>query len=296
MTELNHQQELLAAIGQKLRAAREGQGISLQDVAARTRIQAVFLDKIEQGDLEGLPAISFTRGFIRNYAQMLGLDEPELQEQLRQLGQAVEAAPVPPMKPLTERLLDAEKVAAIPWPQIALLGLLAILVLWVGYLLVRVFLPSDTAYEPPAKAPAVQTSPVPAPAAGRPAVSSVAPAPILPLSPAQPTATNAGAGAPAAGLPAVRPGMGPNALRVRIQGLEDTWVRYSVDRKPALEVLMRPAETATLDAEDEVRLTIGRSRGVSVYLNGEEVPLPAQRNLLVADLVLNKLTLVKMRN
>lgn len=292
MTELNHQQELLAAIGQTLRTAREAQGISLQDVAARTRIQAAYLEKIEQGEMEGLPAISFTRGFIRNYARMLGLDEPDFQEQLRQLGQAVEAVPPPPMKPLTERLLDAEKVASIPWPQIALLGLLAILVLWVGYLLVRVFLPSDTAYEPPAKTPAVQASAVPAPAAGRPAGSGAAPAPVPPLSSAP--STGPAAGAPAAGT--VRPGMGPNALRVRIQGLEDTWVRYIVDRGPALEVLMRPAETATLDAEDEVRLTIGRSRGVSVYLNGEEVPLPAQQNQLVADLVLNKLTLVKMRN
>jgi len=294
MTELIHQQELLAAIGQTLRAAREAQGLSLQDVSSRTRIQAAFLEKIEQGEMEGLPAISFTRGFIRNYAQMLGVDEPELQEQLRQLGQAVEAVPALPMKPLTERLLDAEKSAAIPWPQIALLGLLAILVLWVGYLLVRVFLPSDTAYEPPAKTSAVQASAVPAPAAPRPPGSGAAIPPVPPLSSAPSTAPSAAA--PAAGAPAARPGMGPSALRVRIQGLEDTWVRYSVDRGPALEVLMRPAETATLDAEDEVRLTIGRSQGVSLYLNGEEVPLPEQKNQLVADLLLNKLTLVKMRN
>jgi hypothetical protein len=33
-----------------------------------------------------------------------------------------------------------------------------------------------------------------------------------------------------------------------------------------------------------------------VYLNGEEVVLPAQKNRLVAELVLNKLTLLKMRN
>ena len=90
--------------------------------------------------------------------------------------------------------------------------------------------------------------------------------------------------------------MGPNALRVRIQGLEDTWVRYSVDRKPAFDLLMRPAEATTLDADEEVRLTVGKSQGVSVYLNGEEVVLPEQKNRLVADLVLNKLTLIKMRN
>jgi cytoskeleton protein RodZ len=292
MTELSHQQELLAAIGHKLRTAREAQGVSLQDVAARTRIQAAFLEKIEQGELEGLPGISFIRGFIRNYAQMLGLDEPDLQEQLQELGRAAEATPPPPMKASTERLLDAEKVAGLPWPRIALLALLAILVLWVGYLLLRVFSPAESAFEPPAantsvaQAPAVPApaaAPLPAPAAARPAASAL-PAPVPPL--------------PAAGVsaPAARPGLGPNALRVRIQGLEDTWVRYTVDRKPALELLMRPAESATLDADDEVRLTLGKSQGVSVYLNGEEVVLPSQKNRLVAELVLNKLTLLKMRN
>jgi cytoskeleton protein RodZ len=291
MTEPSHQQELLAAIGHKLRTAREAQGISLQEVAASTRIQAVFLEKIEQGELEGLPGISFIRGFIRNYAQMLGLDEPDLQEQLQALGRAVEATPPPPMKSSTERLLDAEKGAGIPWPRIALLALLAILVLWVGYLLVRVFSPSESASDPPAAKPAAAQAPAPrAPAAPRPAAPAADPAPP------PPAASVAAAGTPLSSAPAVRPGLGPTALQVRIQGLEDTWVRYAVDRKPPLEVLMRPAESATLDADDEVRLTVGKSQGVSVYLNGEEVLLPAQKNKLVAELVLNKLTLLKMRN
>jgi cytoskeletal protein RodZ len=294
MSASNQQQELLAAIGEKLRVAREAQGIALQEVAARTRIQSSFLEKIEQGQLEGLPAISFIRGFIRNYAQMLGVDEPELQEQLQAMGRVAEATPPPPMKASTERLLDAEKGTGLPWPRIALLGLLLILVLWVGYLLIRVFLPSDSAYEAPAaKAPVAQ-----APAAPRPALPAIPSGPAaLPAASAPIGPSTASTGpVPAPAVPAVRPGMGPNALRVKVQGLEDTWVRYTVDRKPAMEILMRPAESTTLDADDEVHLTIGKSQGVSVYLNGEEVVLPTDKNVLVADLVLNKLTVLKIRN
>lgn len=287
MSELIQQQDLLAAVGHKLRAAREAQGITLQEVSSRTRIQIAFLEKIEQGQLEGLPGFSFVRGFIHNYAQMLGVDDSELLEQLQAMGRVAQAAPPPPMKSSTERLLDAEQGAGLPWPRLVLLALLTILLLWVGYLLVRVFMPSDAAYEaPPAKAPVVQT-----PAAPR--ASAPVPVPAVPSPVPSPPAAVGGI-APAA--PAGRAAAAPSALRVTVRGLEDTWVRYSLDRKPPMEMLMHPAESATLDADDEVRLTIGKSQGVSVYLNGEEVVLPAERDRLVADLVLNKLTVLKIRN
>jgi hypothetical protein len=93
-----------------------------------------------------------------------------------------------------------------------------------------------------------------------------------------------------------RAGGAPSALRVTVRGLEDTWLRYALDRKPPLEMLLHPADSATLDADEEVRLTIGKSQGVSVYLNGEEVALPGETDRLVADLVLNKLTVLKIRN
>jgi cytoskeletal protein RodZ len=98
MTAQNLQQELLAAIGQKLRTAREAQGVTLQEVATRTRIQNAFLERIEQGQLDGLPGFSFVRGFIRNYAQMLWVEDSELIEQLQAMGRAADATPPPPMK------------------------------------------------------------------------------------------------------------------------------------------------------------------------------------------------------
>jgi cytoskeleton protein RodZ len=320
MTPSNPQQELLASIGHKLRTARESQGLSLQQIASRIRIQSSFLEKIEQGVLEGLPGISFVRGFIRNYAEILGLDDPELLDQLKSMVRAVEATPAPPMKPTTERLLDAEKAAGLPWPRIVLVGLLTLLALWVGYLLVRVFLPSESAYEPApaipavqAPAPAAQAPTVQAPAA-RPPQGSVPPVTVFPGAPASrpatspapvalapaarpaPVAAGTAASAPVTGPTSALPGRGPSPLRITLRGLEDTWVRYAVDRKPPLELLMRPAESATLDADEEVRLTIGRSHALSVYMNGEEVVLPGGRDRLVADLVLNKLTLLKVRN
>ena len=73
-------------------------------------------------------------------------------------------------------------------------------------------------------------------------------------------------------------------------------MRLSVDRAPPVDVLMQPAETVAWEASQEIRLTIGRSNGVAVYLNGEEVLLPQEPNRLIPNLVLNKLTLLRLEN
>ena len=73
-------------------------------------------------------------------------------------------------------------------------------------------------------------------------------------------------------------------------------MRLSLDRAPPVDVLLQPAETVAWEASQEIRLTIGRSNGVAVYLNGEEVLLPQEPNRLIPSLVLNKLTLLRLEN
>jgi cytoskeleton protein RodZ len=61
--------------GDKLRLAREAQGLSLADVAARTRIPIRQLELVERNDFAGLPGLPYAVGFARAYARTLGLDE-----------------------------------------------------------------------------------------------------------------------------------------------------------------------------------------------------------------------------
>jgi hypothetical protein len=60
-----------------LRAGRTRRGMSLDDVAKITKIQARILERIEAGKLEGLPADVFVRGFVRSVARCVGLEETE---------------------------------------------------------------------------------------------------------------------------------------------------------------------------------------------------------------------------
>jgi len=84
-----------ADLGQALRAIREHQGRSLDELAEVTRVRASYLAAMEDMRLELLPSRPFTIGYIRAYAAALGLDpeaaverfraeEPALDEPLRE--------------------------------------------------------------------------------------------------------------------------------------------------------------------------------------------------------------------
>ncbi len=75
-----------------LRAGRAQRQLTLDDVARVTKIQARILEKIEAGQLEGLPAEVFVRGFVKSFARCVGLDESEA---VQRFGQCANAPATP---------------------------------------------------------------------------------------------------------------------------------------------------------------------------------------------------------
>lgn len=71
------------SVGERLRAAREEKGFSLEDLAAETRIPRRHLESLESSDWEKLPAPTYTIGFAKSYASAVGLERAEIGEQLR---------------------------------------------------------------------------------------------------------------------------------------------------------------------------------------------------------------------
>jgi cytoskeleton protein RodZ len=61
-------------IGCALRDARERSGQSLQDASRQLRIRLEYLRAIEHGDFKTLPGMTYAIGYVRSYAQYLGLD------------------------------------------------------------------------------------------------------------------------------------------------------------------------------------------------------------------------------
>jgi hypothetical protein len=61
-------------IGYSLRAARERQGIGLPEAELATKIRVKYIRALEEEDFDALPADTYARGFLRTYADYLGLD------------------------------------------------------------------------------------------------------------------------------------------------------------------------------------------------------------------------------
>jgi cytoskeletal protein RodZ len=69
--------------GMMLRSARESQGLTLSDIAQRTRIPLRHLEAVEDGNFQALPSITYAMGFGRSYARAIGVDETEVARALR---------------------------------------------------------------------------------------------------------------------------------------------------------------------------------------------------------------------
>jgi cytoskeleton protein RodZ len=61
-------------LGETLRQARLDKGVSLADAARDTRIRRAYLEALEAEDPAALPAAVYARGFLRTYAEYLGLN------------------------------------------------------------------------------------------------------------------------------------------------------------------------------------------------------------------------------
>jgi hypothetical protein len=61
-------------IGSSLREARTRQGLDFPEMETRTKVRAKYLRLLEEEQFEQLPAHTYVKGFLRTYADQLGLD------------------------------------------------------------------------------------------------------------------------------------------------------------------------------------------------------------------------------
>lgn len=161
----------LDGIGVRLRRARETAGLSLADVAARTKIPERHLALIESGEFGALPARTYAVGFSRSYARVVGMDEAETISAVRAELNESDFEPAPHIV----QTFEPGDPARVPGAGLAwLAALLAIvivaagMVFWRSYYVPGVDLPSFAAAPAaqPAAPPPAKPAPVAAPTGG----------------------------------------------------------------------------------------------------------------------------------
>ncbi len=94
MTEIENNSEEYVAVsleygpGQTLADTRESKGLLINDVATQLNVTGEIINGLERDDYSNLPPAIYTRGYLRSYANLLGIDPEPLLERQKKLTSA----------------------------------------------------------------------------------------------------------------------------------------------------------------------------------------------------------------
>src|SRR6266481_1870321 len=137
-------------LGTSLREARSRQGLDFPQAELATKIRGKYLRALEEEQFDALPAETYVRGFLRTYADFLGLDGQLYVDEYdsRFAADAFDDAPARPSRPRS-RELSFERRAIV----LALVGVSALAALVIVAWKFGGSSPSTPSVLPPASAP-----------------------------------------------------------------------------------------------------------------------------------------------
>lgn len=253
----------------------------------RTRIGEDMIGLIEKEDHSRLPEPVFVKGFLRSYANVLGVDgERAVRLYLGDLN-ILEAA--------TRVEQDMGRSRDLFWPRtlmaMALLLCIVIASVSVDYFLSRS--KTDHVTIVPPRTEEIETDPSPeiAPAMAVPAKTETA-APVVGAEttdhsrPEVPETVNNlrnGVLETADPLPAESRGQEepPKKLLLKIIAVDTTWMRVAVDAQDPKEMTLHPGEQLELEGRSGFSLRIGNATGIRLFLNDQPISVPGKKGQVV---------------
>ena len=243
----------MSGFGNSFKSARESKGLKLEDIAQKTRISTRFLRAIEEEKFQDLPGGLFNRGFIRTYAKRLGIDPEQSVSEYKAL---VREANADESGPLSKAPSESSENHVLP---------IAVGSLFVLVILFYVFA-SDLGMPTEAATPQLVGS----------AVSARSePSPIPQFVPETPVPASLASRVAIPAPPATQAAVTDNdtGIYVRIDVHNDTWVSVQSDGAAVVEgVILGAGTTQRYSAREALELTIGNAGGLTLSINGREVP------------------------
>lgn len=252
------QVEQLKTIANKLRETREAQGLSIEQLSTKTLIQRRLLHAIESADVDQLPEMVYVRGFVKRYADTLGLD-----------GQAL--VDVLPLEGTNHSMKPSWK--ELPAAQLRPLHLYLLYII-----VIAVAVGGLSRFLRQVETPTVANS------AGSP---TTAPAEVVPNPASNSNGENTSTTNPnaAASNAEEKPAATENTtdtsdetdeanasepIQVEVKLTAQSWMRIIVDGKTEFEGVLQAGDERTWTAQEELTLRAGNAGGVMVaYNNGD---------------------------
>lgn len=255
----------MSQLGERLREARESQGISISQAAVETRILQRYLVALEDGDHQHLPGDVYARGFIRNYAEYLALPAEELIEQYRRergMSEPIRVVPV----------TSAPRIRGLMLPSFFGVFFVVLMLIGASYLLLSTLNYVGTSSQTQvAIAPTFAPTPPPLPtsaprptedaqlalaptAASNDAAGGVALVPTV----AAPTATTDPNAPPISGAVSIDTGDNPGS-----------WLQIKQDGQTVMQKVLGPGQSFAFNAQRDLWIRAGNAVVVTVEIKGQ---------------------------
>lgn len=234
---------LTGDIGGRLRRARESRGLSVADVARRTKLSTNVLQAIERNDFRSLPGGMFRKAYVRMLAAEVGLNPNEIAaDYCERFEPPVETAFIPNRNAaLEEKWLQQ----LTPSPRRSIVGLAAVAVPGLAWFLLQ---PGVTASKVPVDYAANEFAATPVSRGASIALASDGP---------RGDATPSAIADQATAVP----------LRVEIAASDWCWIAADTDGKRVMYRLMEPGERAVLEGQRVIALRLGDAGSVTLSIN-----------------------------
>lgn len=308
------------SVGASLREAREQLGWSIADLAAHLRIRGAYLEAMEAGRAIDLPGMAYTIGFLRTYAQALGLDPDEIARRYRaETGDGGKRPQLSFPAPVPDR--------GVPAGAVVLIGAIIAVGAYVGWYRWSAnerprteqvqpvpdrLAPLADRLNPPVQSPAASAL-VGSAGSGDP-LAAPGPAPALPRAaelpasqPSVPPSALPGAGGYAGGAAAsltttpppvaspaqqaAAPPPAPAAIdgpRIVVRARTDSWVQVRERQgQVLLNRVMRAGETWPVPAKANLLLTTGNAGGTEVVVDGTPIASLGNDGAVRRDMLLD---------
>jgi cytoskeletal protein RodZ len=258
------QKPAMEEIGRKLKNRRERLGLTLEEVERSTRIRTNRLEALEAGEFDTLPSEVQLRGFLRNYADFLGLEPGEIlasydttrggerKHRLQLLQSQSQSRRTlgtggPGRRSITELLLSGLIVAAVA----------AVFIWGLGSIVASLNAAEPTkvpvtllSINEPTERPTSTSTPEPQRSLEGLAVTALADTDTLPTSTLI--------------LPVL------DSVRLELIAISGTWVRLSVDGEEVFQGRMAPGDQLDFTGEEAIELVTGNAGGLRVIFNGQD--------------------------
>ena len=274
-------------VGERLRKAREKAGLSMEEVAKRTKMHPRIVAALEEDrPVERLSPV-YVRSYLRMYARLVGLSESAVLQEysdhqetptavaveelpLMQAAARQSAEPAPPRESRVWQRPQLELPRWHPTPQqqrlMVTIPVIVVCVLGLAWLIKHH--PMTLPHPKPAQRSAAPSRPSRAPAAPR-ARTAAAPA----AKPAAPMAT-----APAITVPQ------GETLQLQVLAKERAWLRVIADGKVIFQNVLEKGRTEQWAAQNSLNLWLGNAGSVELMLNGRSLGTPGRRGEVLKDL------------